>query len=174
MLRALSHSDEKAFTKFHGRYYKAIFAYNMILGKGNEQLAVSLTHECLLKYAQNVKQLNSEQELYNWLRRVSRNLFIDYCRKESKRPDISSLDREQAEALIDDEYRIEKQTLIQLLEKEISELPDKDADILKAYYYQGCSQSDIAEEYHTTRKAIESRIARIRQFLKKRLSGNYE
>lgn len=171
MIDGLRACREQDFIRFHALFYNRIFAYNMVLSKGDEQISVSLTHETLLKFSMNAKILKTENEIFNYLRRISRNLYIDWLRKEARRPELAGLPVDEVSSMLEEEYLAAKEEILQKLEGEIERLPDKERIMLKKYYFEGESQLELAEKFELSRKAVESKISRIRRFLKKKLIG---
>ncbi len=174
LLTGLKVCSEKHFIEFHKLFYSKILAYNMVLTKGDEQLSVSITHDTLLQFARKVKNLDSFSGVHNYLRRISRNLFIDYLRKECRRLDLTSISQSEASGILENEYNLNYQNLLNKLELGISQLSEYEAGILEQFYYKNISQKEIAESLQTSRKAVESKIARIKLSLKKIIMGDFK
>jgi RNA polymerase sigma factor (sigma-70 family) len=52
------------------------------------------------------------------------------------------------------------------LNEALSELPAEECELVERFYLGDESQAALAEDIHSTRKAVESRLARIRRKLR--------
>jgi RNA polymerase sigma factor (sigma-70 family) len=66
----------------------------------------------------------------------------------------------------------EGEELFETLEKSISQLDADEREILRLAYFEGVTQKNMADKLHTSAKAIESRLGRIRQKLRRILLEN--
>ena len=106
-----------------------------------------------------------------WLCRIAANKCIDYL-KSAKRRDIPT----DSEALPDEKPPDEDEPLKVCLNRELmdelktycEELPEIYVECAKLYFMEGRSASEIAERTGLKLKAVQSRIYRARELLRKR------
>jgi RNA polymerase sigma-70 factor (ECF subfamily) len=99
-----------------------------------------------------------------WLLRVARNLLVSHFRR--KRPALvnpADLD------LADESYRPESQWTASLINWGLARLRTKQAQLLEAFYFDGKSTREIAQEQGLSERAVEGRLRRARHSLEKRL-----
>jgi RNA polymerase sigma-70 factor (ECF subfamily) len=167
---AASRGDEAAASAFFERYFDRVFRYAIVMTKGDEDLAREIVSVTMIKAARTMEAMKSDEDVWRWLSRIARNSFVDHCRKVSRR--IRTVG-EDALSLMPVEVNPESTLSIALTEC-LAELPLEERGLVEAYYFEDVSQSALAAQIDSTRKAVESRLARIRRKLRtailKRLS----
>jgi RNA polymerase sigma-70 factor (ECF subfamily) len=96
-----------------------------------------------------------------WLRRVARNILIDYLRQKNWRND-PDLDHNPGPEDPKSKDRIHALEIFSV----ISSLGRKKARIIEAFYYDGMSVREIADEMNISERAVEGQLRRARQSLK--------
>ena len=97
-----------------------------------------------------------------WLKTVARNLLISHYRKTSPvRFDEANMD------IHGDDWNIEKRETASLLYSGLSRLKKNDSRLIEAFYFDGKSVREIADERGLSERAVEGRLRRARQKLKK-------
>ena len=165
IISGLLEGDEACFVAFHDSYYDRLYAYLMILSRGDEALSAELVQDVMLKVVRHPRLFNSEPELWNWLRRVAKNGFLDHCRKLARQAPTSAL----TEQIAHEDDALEEQDRLRLTEKLtvcLTQLPPGDAALIQDYYEHGFSQNQLAARLHTSAKAVTSKLARLRSRLK--------
>lgn len=105
------------------------------------------------------------QGFKTWLTRLAVRYAIDFKRK---------LDARKEESLDDVDERAEEQTVeetvlrnevIETLYRRLGEVPQNYRDVVIAFYIEGKSYRDIAEEQNITVKSVETKLYRARKWL---------
>lgn len=99
-----------------------------------------------------------------WLKTVARNLLISHYRRVNPMPL-----KESNIELRNEEWNIEKDETATLLYFALSHLKKKDSHLIETFYFDGKSVRDIAEEQGLSERAVEGRLRRARNKLKKYL-----
>jgi RNA polymerase sigma-70 factor (ECF subfamily) len=128
---------------------------------GNRELTEDIVQESYLRALDDWNHKSVPVSPLAWLRRVARNILIDFLRKKrwnykanpENRPDASfQKSEDQFESLE--------------LFLAISSLGRRKAKILEAFYYDGKSIREIADEMAISEKAVEGRLRQARLSLK--------
>jgi len=160
---ALVAGREEAWTDFHQRYAHRLRAYLRALWKGPDHHLDDLLQLTLLravKHISKTKKLPSEEALWSWLTVLARSAVNDYGRKTSRF--FRFLQRFQAEP-------ITEATLQSNLEPILQKLDTDSRHLLKLKYDDERSIREIALQLNLSEKAVESRLTRARQKLRKLL-----
>ncbi len=103
------------------------------------------------------------EALWAWLSQVARNALVDYVRELARRPNAVSID---VLTLALAEPSAAEEDLLEWLEHGLNELDEEERALVESVYFQFRRQQDLADESGSTRKAIESKLARIRAKLR--------
>ncbi len=166
-------NDFKALEELIKREQKNVFATFSYLSKKRENVA-DLTQEALLRVAKNIQSLKNPKHFKSWLNQIVTNLFYDELRKNSKKPDVVSIDEES-----DDETNFSLRSIIpdkkckppekcitaemeEIIKKEIKELPEPFRVAIVLRELQGLSYEEIAQATNSSVGTVKSRISRAR------------
>ena len=166
-------NDFKALEELVKREQKNVFATFSYLSKKRENVA-DLTQEALLRVAKNIQSLKNPKHFKSWLNQIVTNLFYDELRKNSKKPDVVSIDEES-----DDETNFSLKSIIpdkkckppekcitaemeEIIKKEIKELPEPFRVAIVLRELQGLSYEEIAQATNSSVGTVKSRISRAR------------
>ena len=159
---AMADGDEPAFSVFYERYYDRLFRYLIVLTQGDEPLTRDLLQETLVKVVRAMKPFTEECQLWQWLKTIARNTFLDSIRKSSRLPDLIPLFEVDAAPGSAPGEGEDQQTLFEALEVCLAELSPPERDLVETCYIRNSSQQEAAAQRNTTAKAVESRLARVR------------
>lgn len=163
--QAMVDLDEGAYREFFRLYYKRLYSYLAANAGDNRQHVEDILQISLSKIVRHIKPFDSEQAFWNWVCLVSRNTQIDTFRKEgSQDRTIAAFQKEQL-ALTND-VSSEPSACIQKLEHSLTKLPEHERSLVQFKYIEGLTYSEIAQNTHSSEKAIESKLARIRKKLR--------
>lgn len=156
----MARGDEDAFRQFYDRYFNRLLGYLLVLTRGHEDSAREALQSTMLRIVKHVKRFDSEQVFWNWLTVLARTALVDQERKRSRYD--AALGRFAQEDALGAETH-----LLECLRQSVSMLPADELALIEKKYFDEQSVAQIAGALDTTEKAIESRLARIRQKLKK-------
>lgn len=128
--------------------------------------------DILLRVWDRVDQFDPRQGSFpNWLSTLSRNAAIDRARRlpqkgEELKETLPAPDSDPEQALLKRERQ-------RALHRALKDLEPSDESLFYRKYYYRQSTAQIAAEFGTTERAIEGRLYRIRQKLRKALGGEY-
>ena len=107
----------------------------------------------------------------NWLSTIARNAAIDRARRNS--PAGAELTETIPDPNSDPEQELLRKERQKALHKALNSLESSDKALFYRKYYYRQSTAQIAAEYGTTQRAIEGRLYRIKQKLRKILGGEF-
>ena len=127
-----------------------------------------------LDMTKNAKNIDADN-LKSWLCRIAVNKSIDFKRKSFKiikneesfeLSEFEISDKSSVENQIEQKERIEKLNVI------ISNIPEKYANAVKAFYFEQMPVKEIARYYKLPEKTIETRLYRAKKLIKERWGEN--
>jgi len=179
MLR-LKNGDHDAFRELVERHKLTVL--NMCLRfTGNKQDAEDLAQDVFLRLFQAAPNYEIKAAFTTWLYRITVNLCLNYQRRKKilhffsldhdKHPDDSMAGRAPQFALKEQpDTDFERKELQQIVQRAIQSLPENQKSVLILHRFQDLSYKEIAEVLDITVSAVESRLHRAKQNLKKRLN----
>lgn len=128
---------------------------------GNRELTEDIVQESYLRALNHWKQTASPDSPLAWLKRVARNILIDFLRQKK-------WDRKVDLDLISDKGHHSSEDQAKSLEMflAVTSLGRKKARIIEAFYYDGMSVKEVANEMAISERAVEGQLRRARQSLK--------
>lgn len=164
-LAGIRDGEEAAFNAFYACFAGRLYRYLFAILPGDEALVRDAFQEAMLRVVRYAKPMASEADAWRWLTRLGRSALYDLLRKRTRRrareasaPAPAALEPDEAEARLD-----------AALHRVLAELSAGDRDLLEAFYFQRVDQETLAGRGGTTRKAIESRLARLRVRVRERV-----
>jgi len=170
LVTAIGRGDEAAFRQLYDRYHARLFKLALVLGHGDEQLADDIVQSVFVTAAAKLRHIESEEHLWNWLARVTRQQIAKTRRQrqhDATVVDVADLP-ECANAREPDSVLEENLDAALLL------LEADDRQLIEWFYFDGLSHNEIAGHLGATPKAVSSRLerarAKLRAVLKRTLS----
>jgi RNA polymerase sigma-70 factor (ECF subfamily) len=165
---AISQGNEEAFTRFYDIYSVRLYRHLLVLAKGNETEAREVLQIVVIKLAKRFKVFDDEQRMWSWLCRLAQNAWIDFCRSQQRHRRFVQLEEKTQEfegtARSGGEHH-----LAAGLQWALAELDDDEQELMRSAYIDRRSLQELADGCGQTYKAMESRLARLRQKVKKKL-----
>jgi RNA polymerase sigma-70 factor (ECF subfamily) len=128
---------------------------------GNKELCEDIVQESFLRALESWNRKGLPDVPAAWLKRVAQNILIDYLRR-SKWIDQSAI-RPETGAV--DPPPVDPARSLKIFSA-IASLGRKKAAILEAFYYEGKSVHEIAEQTRISERAVEGQLRRARRSLK--------
>lgn len=165
--RQLAGGDDAAWDWFHGRYYLPLLRY-AASRTGNASAASEVVQLAYLRIARHVRPFEDEAGFWGWLCCLVRCAAVDHGRNVSRRAVLLEKFAHWRAASSGEEDRphLSSDDGSALAEEALAKLEEDDAALLRRKYYEGCSTNDLAAALGTTPKAIENRLARLRERLR--------
>ena len=169
--RIAAFSDKSAFAEVFSYYAPRVKSYLLRLGctdSESEDIAQDVMVNVWRKSAQYDRR---QASVSTWIFRIARNRRIDAARRDDKPP------LDENEPALKSTELAEPETLVALSQMEtvvrgaLVDLPSDQADLIRAAYYEGLSQSEIAERFKLPLGTVKSRIRLAFGKLRSKLSG---
>lgn len=144
------------------------YLYKVAYGRVHDnQLALDIVQESIVKGYMNIKHLKDPNLLKTWLTKVVYNECVSVIRKESKYA-LTEEVWEENEPTSDSsiEERMD-------LKEAIDRLPDIYKQIILLKYYQHLKIEEIAQNLHIPEGSVKSYLSRAKKQLKKDLKEDY-
>jgi RNA polymerase sigma factor (sigma-70 family) len=163
---AIRRGDAAAFARFYDLYSFRLYRFLLVLARGDENEAREICQTALTKLAKRFEVFDDERQLWAWLCRLAKNTFIDHYRAQRRRDRLVSL--EEMPAPIAEADHAAGQ-LSELLREALDALTTEERELMQAAYIDRRPLQELAAASGLTYKAVESRLARLRQKLKEQL-----
>ena len=142
----VAQGDEHAFLTLYDRYASRVHALTLRI-LGDPMLAEEATQDTFLKLWSRARLYRPERgSLLLWLLTIARRTALDRLRLESRRPVLSdSDDPEKIWQIIPDVNTLPEESRWRSLYFAVQSLQADQRKVIELAYYQGLSQSEIAE-----------------------------
>ena len=161
--------DEAAFADLMREYYAYVYA---IVGEivDNAHDAEEVVQDAFLNAYQGLGQLDDATRFKSWLAEITRNCARQWLRKQ--RDETVSLDEVNEQTLQTEDSPDEQLTRLEqreLIRRTIETLPQKDRELVRAFYLEGASYDELTNTHGLSYNAVASRLSRAKRQLSKRL-----
>ncbi len=152
---------EQQWLKMYRETVHPLYGYMARRTRGNRELTEDIIQESYLRALGSWRRKTVPDSPLAWLKRVARNILIDYLRQK-RWVNKGDLDRNPDTSNQTSKDQFESMEIFLA----ISSLGRKKAGILEAFYYDGKSVREIANEMAVSERAVEGQLRRARQSLK--------
>jgi RNA polymerase sigma-70 factor (ECF subfamily) len=163
----LAEGDEQAWVWFHERYYLSLLRYAAHCS-GNPSAATEVVQQAYMRIARHAKPFADAAAFWAWLCCVVRCAAADHGRQVKRR--LVLLEKFAHWRALHSEYKAawhpSANRASALTEEALAQLPGDEAALLRRKYCDGWSTAELAANLGTTPKAIENRLARLRDRLR--------
>jgi RNA polymerase sigma-70 factor (ECF subfamily) len=135
----------------------------------NEQDVEEITQNVLLKIFNRVNTLKNSDSINAWIYQITRNVIIDYYRKESKPVEFVELYEELEEESYEDQNS--NKEIAGCLKAMIENLPDKYKQAILLTEYNNLTNKELGELLGLSTSGAKSRVQRARKKLKEMLAS---
>jgi RNA polymerase sigma-70 factor (ECF subfamily) len=137
---------------------------------GDRTLAEDVTQETWLRAIRDWRRKGVPDQPIAWLTTVARNILVSYYR--SKRPvPLESASADDVLAALDDRRTAESSEMSVAVCHALARLPASQAQLLEAFHLEDRRMSQIAESMGLSVRAVEGRLRRARQSLRRELEA---
>ena len=137
---------------------------------GDRTLAEDVTQETWLRAVREWRRKGVPDEPIAWLTTVSRNLLASYYRRKQPIPLDAASAGEMVEAQ-DDRPTPESPEVSVAISHALARLPADQAQLLEAFHLEDRRVSQIADSMGVSERAVEGRLRRARQSLRRELEA---
>ena len=131
-----------------------------------------------LDISRNSKNIDTDADIDNlksWLCRIAVNKSIDFKRKSNKlikHEESFELSEFEISDKLSVENQVERKERLEKLNIIISNIPEKYANTIKAFYFENMSVKEIAAYYNIPEKTVETHLYRAKKLIKERWGKN--
>jgi RNA polymerase sigma-70 factor (ECF subfamily) len=166
LTRAIQRGDAAAFARFYDLYHFRLHRFALVLARGDENLAREVCQASMTKLAGKFPAFDDEPTLWAWLCALTKNTFLDHCRARRRRERFVPIEENSAAATGAENP---SSLLSEILGEALAALAPEEREILQAAYIDQRPLQELADAAGLTYKAVESRLARLRQKLKEKM-----
>lgn len=169
--------SEKAFSRLVEQQYPMVFglAYGVVR---NRNAAEDLAQDAFLVAWRNLEKLRSAPAFAMWLRRITRNLALNWVRSEQYRRALAErhapADAEPRFEQAEQEQKMAQQERSQMIRAGLETLRPKVREAIILFYLEGQSVSEAAAALGITEGAMKLRLLKGRRQLKKHFAERWE
>lgn len=173
LIEKLISGEEKAYMILLDKYHRQLNAYAVTLTH-EQSLAQDIVQNVFLKTWKSRKKLNPEFSIRNFLYKCVYNEFLNSYQKNKT---VVLLNKKYIEyshevAVEMDDNMMAK--MIEIVNKEIKELPPKCQKVFILSKKEGLTNSEIAEYLNVSIKTVEAQITKAFRILKNELGDKYK
>lgn len=168
---ALRAGDDRAFRWLHTQWNARLARYCYALAAGDDALAGDIAQAAYLRLARHVRELPSEDALWNWLALAARCSASELRRTGGRyRSALARFADWLALRRCDDPPDADG-ALDTALDSALARLSDDERALIHARYFQHLSLEKIGAQFSISSRAIEGRLARLRERLRQGIAA---
>ena len=160
-MQQTARGDQQAFRRLATALGQRMFALACRLLNGNRSLAEDAVQDALIKLWQAAPRWQPTGSVAAYACRITYHCCMDMHR--AHKPTLALMDDHVEPETITGELQQNQQQ--RLLWQAMNRLPERQRHALLLFYFEDNSLRDVAQQMHTTEKAVERLIARARQSL---------
>lgn len=167
LVARVARGDEQAFLALYDRYAARIHALTFRI-LGEDMLAEEATQDTFLKLWSRARlYLNERGSLLLWLLTIARRTALDRLRLEARRPMLSdSQEPDDVWQFIADVETLSDEARWRSLHFAVQSLQSEYRQVIELAYYQGMSQSEIAEVLGWPLGTVKTRVRAAMELLR--------
>ena len=139
--------------------YKEYLYKTAILSTKNEEIALDVVGDCILKGFQSIRSLKEAKYFKTWITRILYNTINDYYRKEMYPVDMENIDIAMPEGEVSSEEKLDLYRAIDLLS-------EKYRTVIILKYFDELKVSEIAYVMDIPAGSVKAYLSRAREELK--------
>ena len=178
LIRKISLGDKSALLELYRRYEYLLFNYAKSYVKSDKD-AEEIVQDVIYKIWDKAHTFNFDSfaKVRGWILTICRNIAIDRVRKDKK--SIQSIDEKSNMNLIPDinisiEDYVERKIIFDQIKMIISTLPSDQREIIELIYFNGLTQSEVAQIKSISVNTVKGKIRLALNKLRNRLKLNYQ
>ncbi len=161
---------EEDLRDIYRRTIDGLYAYVSRRCGGDRDLAEDITQETWLRAVRDWHRKGPPENPMAWLRTVAHNLILNEFRRRRPIPlDVTT--PEEMLTAIDDGRAQESATLAAAVNQALAQLPRSQSRLIEAYHFERCRVAQIASSFGISERAVEGRLRRARQNLRRHLEA---
>jgi RNA polymerase sigma-70 factor (ECF subfamily) len=178
----LNAGQDTALNALMARHSERLFHY-LLRQLNHETDAAEVAQESFVRVYHNRTRFDPAHKFSTWLYAIATNLVRDRFRWHARHPQVSlDAEREEAGSILDTlpdtaasaREQLQAQERAGEVRAAVESLPEELRTPLILFEYEGLSQADIGAVMNCSAKAVETRLYRARNHLRKKLAGMLE
>ena len=169
LTRRLAAGEEEAFAEFHAEYFDRLYRFMLVITRGQEDQSQEALQQTLLRVLRYIRVFKSEEVFWSWLKAVARSAARDANRKQHRYYALLERFGSCFCPSAPNSFPHEEDRLAEVLQESLAELQPLERRLLEAKYIEGSTVRELCDQTGLTPKAIESRLARLRQVVRARI-----
>ncbi|TBL78213.1 RNA polymerase sigma factor [Paenibacillus thalictri] len=175
LMRMILNKQSDALETMYDRYARLVYSFAIKTCK-DQQLAKEIVQLVFTRLWTTEKGYDAAKGLFiNWLLTITRNICIDQLRKLRRQPHIvpietSVWEKLQEKSLIRPEEAASRRWLKEHIEKAYEHLSDSQVRLIRSFYWEGYTLSEIAEHNQEPLGTVKSRLHQALKILRKHLA----
>jgi RNA polymerase sigma-70 factor (ECF subfamily) len=174
IIRLIAHARNEALSELYDRYSRLVFslALNSV---GDQATAEEVTQDVFVRVWQRARQYRADRgKVSTWLTGITRYRAIDQLRRRGSRPEQHSVTwAEVSPTAVPAVNGPEEATQLAMQRERVraalAQLPEEQKQVLALAYFQGYSQSQIAESLALPLGTVKTRVRLAMQKLREML-----
>jgi RNA polymerase sigma-70 factor (ECF subfamily) len=147
---------------------KALYGYASRRCGGDRELAEDVCQEAWLRAVREWRVKGIPEIPIAWLTTVARNLIVDQLRRAEAVP-LDSVSAAEVLTAVDGDDVSDSTAIVSALTNALARLPKAEAELLESFHFERNKMSQLATSYGVSERAIEGRLRRARERLRREL-----
>lgn len=148
----------KAFEYLYDNYSGAVYGIILKIVR-SEDFAQELLNDCFLKIWNKISDYDaSKGRLFTWILNIARNSALDKLRSKEYKAKMKTDDVSENVSISDHQYSQANNPDYIGVKEIVQQLPVEQQKLIHLMYFQGYSQSEIAEELNMPLGTVKTRV----------------
>lgn len=168
LFRLVRKKNRNALEELYDRYGKLVFSYAYKFSNNQVEMAKEITQLVYLRLWTTQSHYDaSKGKFINWLLTITRNICLDYVKKE-QRYKLQN-DEVSIQHMADTKNEIDEHVNVQLIQYAKMKLTEKQRRLLDLLYWKGCTLQEIAtieqEPVGTVKSRLHQSLKQLRLYI---------
>ncbi|PIC63500.1 RNA polymerase [Sporosarcina sp. P13] len=157
LFRLVKKKNRHALEELYDRYGKLVYSYAYKFSNNQLEMSKEITQLVYLRlWTTQSHYVASKGKFINWLLTITRNICLDYVKKERRHKFLGNVDT--IEHIADPKNKIDEHIDAQLIHNAKLKLTEKQRRLIDLLYWKGCTLQEIAEIEQEPLGTIKSRL----------------
>jgi RNA polymerase sigma factor (sigma-70 family) len=176
LMQLVLNKQHSALDELYDRYVKLVYSFAM-KSIQDEQAAREIVQQVFMRLWVTERGYDAKQgKFVNWMLTITRNITIDYIRKQRKQDVVIRMEPQEWEQITDvngndPEVELARKWIGQEIKQAYRYLTQSQIQLLELLYWKGFTLSEIADNNNEPLGTIKSRLHQCLLILRKHLSS---
>lgn len=174
LILAIKENSYRAFDELYNRYKHIIFSFISRLSQGDYSMAEEIVQQTFISIWESREKLTIDKSVQNYMKVISKNLFLKETYKRIKDElRLSTLTEQLTEEDNCVEEEVELNLLLENIEQIISQLSPARQRVYRMKHIELLSQKEIAAQLGISENTVENHLKYSTKFLQMMLKSTY-